>query len=90
MTEKSAEMSLGAADKSVRATAKKKWFQVTQLAARSPTGMHGQNMACDATGISVSCSPLPLLHGLGSMLQTSSAYAPLETAVSERTFARPQ
>jgi len=52
--------------------------------------MHGQNMACDATGNSASCSPLPLLHGLGSMLQASSAYSPLEAVLSEQTFARPQ
>jgi hypothetical protein len=52
-----------------------KWFQVTHQAVRSPTGMHSQNLACSVVETLSSCSPLPLLHGLGSVLQNPSAFS---------------
>jgi hypothetical protein len=43
--------------------------------ARSPTGMHGQNMA-SGNGVTLAlCSPPPVLAGCGSMLRCASAYS---------------
>jgi hypothetical protein len=36
---------------------KKKWFQVTQSAIRSPAGMRGQSIACNVVEAVFSCSP---------------------------------
>jgi len=41
----------------------------------APTGMHSQNIARSVAETLSSCSPLPLLSGLGSVLQNPSAFS---------------
>jgi len=48
---------------------------VTHQTARSPIGMHDQNMACSLVETLPLCSPLPLLGGLGSMRRSLSAFS---------------
>jgi hypothetical protein len=45
---------------------RKKWFQVTRWIARSPTGMHGLNMASGSDVTWALCSPQPILFSCGS------------------------
>jgi hypothetical protein len=60
--------------------------QPGKLQVRSPTGMHGQNMAFgDGVALAL-CSPPRLLSRCGSMLRCAPAPVPVEARLSIRPF----
>lgn len=73
------------------AVPKRKWFQVTHRTARSPTGMHGPNMACSVAGTLALLLPVTAFARLRiSAPEPIRCFYLLEAFASERPFARPQ
>ena len=69
---------------------KQKWFQVTRVAACSPTGMPGPNTAF-RNGLALSPSlPETAFGRLGSMLRSRQARVSDEARASQRPFAPPE
>jgi hypothetical protein len=70
---------------------KKKWFQVTQAAIRSPAGMRGQSIACNVAEAVILLLPATvfLLTGYGSTLQNSLALPPARSQRLETAFRSP-
>jgi hypothetical protein len=58
-------------------------------AARSPTGMHGQSMACSVAEALLSCSPQLFLHNHGSVRQSPLAFLPARSPHLETAFYSP-
>jgi hypothetical protein len=74
----------------LRQAPKRKWFQVTLVAACSPAGMHGPNMAFRSATALPPSLPATALDRHGSVLRKLPGISSDEADVSKRPFACPQ